>query len=93
MKKLIILFISCLILTSCCNDKDKVTNINKIPNGEIVTEKIYDNGHVFLEFSRKFDYQSFSLGIVHDPVCEQNDMKNLIDSINNSHHINLKVNF
>ena len=89
MRKLFYLFIICLFFVGCYNDGTK-TMPNTGISGQVVVKEIVYKGHVLVEIK---DVGQHGQGWVHDPVCEQNDMKNLIDSINNSKHINLKVNF
>lgn len=87
MKKLIIFLISFLFIG--CSDDNIYSD--SVYNDDNIYRIITINNHRFIDIKNKRFYR---IGFVHDPECEKNDIKNLIDSINNSNNkmINLKVN-
>ena len=89
MKKLIIFLISILFIG--CADDNNIKINDSVYNNDNTYRIITINNHRFIEVKNERFYR---IGFVHDPECEKNDMKNLIDSINNSNNkmINLKVN-
>lgn len=67
MKKILLIFISCLVLTGCFTDGTKPLNNDKGIGGEVYIKEIIYKNHSYLEFK---DNGIYGQGWVHNPDCK-----------------------
>lgn len=67
MKKILFIFISCLLLVSCYTDGTKPLNNDKGIGGEVYVKEITYKNHSYLEFK---DNGVYGQGWVHNPDCK-----------------------
>lgn len=74
MKKLIILFITIIILSGCIDPDTKHVKSSGLTGGVVYGNKFTFEGHTYIEFK---DNDIYGQGFVHDPDCLLKDLDSL----------------
>lgn len=83
MKKLIILFITVICLSSCIDPDTEHVKSSGLFSGYIYGNKFAFEGHTYIEFK---DNDLYGHGFVHDPDCLLKDL----DSLNIKNNTDIK---
>lgn len=75
MKKILILFIGCMILSSCYSNGTEPVNSDGISRDDLFAKRFTYDGHVYVEFK---DEGLYGHGFTHDPECLLQDIDSII---------------